>query len=242
MMTPSIRTRPLVALRALVMLSRNPDDLPLVFTVIEALPGRSPVKMTAKMRTIASGRRLLETRPDLKARLLDRDALRALPEGSLGRAYVAFVEREGISAAGIVEASEVGSTGPAELPPDVDYYGDRMRDTHDLWHVVTGFGADLLGEAALLAFYFAQTKHPGIGLIASLAVLRRVPGARAAIFDAYRRGGRAEWLPAIEWEDLLALPLSEVRARLNVAAVPAYAPVTTDAMRAAGKLAPRAAA
>lgn len=237
-----LRTRPLVALRALLELNANPDDLPKVFTVIEALPGLSPLLMARKMRESVSGRRLLETRPDLKARLGDRAFLSALPEGSLGRAYLAFTEREGITAAGIVAASEQGTGGLEGVPADIVFYGDRMRDTHDLWHVVTGYGADLLGEAALLAFSFAQTKHPGVGLIASLAILRRVPGARSLLIKGYRQGARAEWLPAVEWEDLLHRPLAEVRARLRIEIAPRYEPITTEAMREAGKLAPREAA
>ncbi|MBS2013483.1 MAG: hypothetical protein JST00_11375 [Deltaproteobacteria bacterium] len=236
------RTRPLVALRALVTLARNPDDLPKVFTVIEALPGRSPMRMTARLRATPSGRRLLAARPDLKARLADREALRALPEGSLGRAYLAFVERTGISAEGIVSASEAGTTGVTDLPADIAYYGDRMRDTHDLWHVVTGYGADLFGETALLAFSFAQTRHPGVALITSLAIWKGLPGVRSAILGGYRRGLRAEWLPGVEWEELLARPLGEVRAALRIDVAPAYTPVTSDELRETGKLSAREAA
>ena len=37
---------------------------------------------------------------------------------------------------------------------------------HDLWHVVTGYGRDELGEACLLAFTYAQNKNRGVGFIA----------------------------------------------------------------------------
>jgi len=48
---------------------------------------------------------------------------------------------------------------------------NRMRDTHDLWHVVTGYKGDLVGEASLLAFLFAQTRNPGVGFIVAVALL-----------------------------------------------------------------------
>jgi ubiquinone biosynthesis protein COQ4 len=234
--------RPIVALRALAALAANPDDLPKVFTVIEALPGRTPERLVAGMQSSPEGRRVLAAKPDLAARLADRTSLRALPEGSLGRAYVAFVEREGITPQGIVEASVEGTLDLEQVPDDVRFAGDRMRDTHDLWHVVTGYGPDLLGEAALLCFTYAQTRHPGIAFVALLAILKSVPNARPVMMEGYRRGRRAAWLPAVAWEDLLERPLTEVRERLHIGPPPAYEPVTSAALRERGVLRDRAAA
>ena len=70
------KNRPLVALRALMVLANDPDDLPKVFTVIESLPGRSPLRSMRLMRASVEGRRLLKEKPNLRARLSDRDALR----------------------------------------------------------------------------------------------------------------------------------------------------------------------
>jgi len=236
------RTRPLVALRALVALASDPDDLPKVFTVIESLPGRSPALMLSRMRASATGRCILADKPDLRVQLADRDALRELPEGTLGRAYLELVEREGMTTKGIVDASDEGMVRRDEVIEEQRTISDRMRDTHDLWHVVTGYGPDLLGEAALLCFTYAQTKHPGIALIALLAILKSVPNARPVMIEGYRRGKRAEWLPAVAWEGLLARPLTEVRALLHIGPPPAYEPVTSAALRGTGALPDRAAA
>jgi ubiquinone biosynthesis protein COQ4 len=104
-----------------------------------------------------------------------------------------------------------------------------MRDTHDLWHVVTGYKGDLIGEASLLAFSFAQTWNPGIGFIVGVALLRgREPSVRRLIWQGFTRGARAEWLPAIEWEKLLALPLSTVRRTLNTGSPPVYQTVRSS--------------
>ena len=61
-------------------------------------------------------------------------AARALPEGSLGREYLAFVEAEGISADGLVEASDIARqrSEAAELR----WIRNWLRDSHDLWHAV----------------------------------------------------------------------------------------------------------
>ncbi len=236
------KNRPLVALRALMVLANDPDDLPKVFTVIESLPGRSPLRTMRLMRESRDGRELLATRPDLKKRLGDHDALRRLPEGSLGRAYLELVERAGITPEGIVDASEKGHVGGDDEDAEMIWMGDRMRDTHDLWHVVTGYETDLLGEAALLAFSYAQTKHPGIALVASLAIIRSVPKARELMIGGYKRGKKAAWLPAVPWEKLLDRPLDEVRRLLAIEVAPTYEPLTSDSLREQGVLAPRAAA
>jgi len=234
--------RPLVALRALAALAADPDDLPQVFTIINSLPGRAPERMLARMRATKEGSAVLATKPDLAQRLADRGALRALPKGTLGCAYADLVEREGITPQGIVDASIAGRATREALSDDMRFLGDRMRDTHDLWHVVTGYGPDLLGEAALLSFTYAQTRNPGVGLVVLLAVIKGDPKIWRVMANGYRRGQRAKWLPAVAWEALLDRPLEEVWARLDVGSPPAYEPVTSASLRESGVLAPRAAA
>src|SRR5580704_5479869 len=138
------------ALRAVRALLADPDDLPQVFTLLEAFSGDTLERMERRLAASEPGRRLLAERPDVVRLLEDRDALRRLPAGSLGRAYLAFLESENISAAGIQDADTRGRSHGDDLPPDLDYLRRRMRDTHDLWHTVTGYKGDVLGETALL--------------------------------------------------------------------------------------------
>jgi ubiquinone biosynthesis protein COQ4 len=90
--------------------------------------------------------------------------------------------------------------------------------------VVTGYGRDLLGEASLLAFSYAQTRNRGVGFIVATAFwkARRAPEFRRMLRDAFRRGQRSAWLPAADWEALLARPLEEARAELRVGPPPSY--------------------
>lgn len=225
------------ALRSASALLENPDDLKHVFAVIDALSHPTHVRVRRRLRQTPAGRALLSERPNLAARLADRTALASLPEGSLGRAYLAFMEREGISADGIIAASAEGGRrahGDAEL----DYVPERLRDTHDLWHAVTGYHGDLVGELCLLAFTFAQTGNPALLLILGGGMAKGfVRGRYGLVRDAYLQGRRASWLPGVLWEELLARPLDEVRARLHVTPVAPYAEVRSDELRAQGKLA-----
>jgi ubiquinone biosynthesis protein COQ4 len=216
------------AFRAIRALAADPNDLPQVFTILEALSGNTLERVGRRMIRDEGGRRLIEARSDIVERLADRAALARLPEGSLGRAYLAFVERENISADGIRRAAREGMTQRASLPAPLDWVHARMRDTHDLWHAAVGYSGDVLGEIALLAFILAQTWNPAIALILAVALGKTVrfpsggAAARSTILDGFRRGFRAQWLPAQDWEAMLALPVEEVRGRLGLEAPPVY--------------------
>ena len=232
-----MNVQPRRAFRAVAALSRDPDDTAQVFALIEALSGVRTPRWIA--RRLADSP-LLRGRPDILSRLTDREGLRRLPADSLAHAYLRFVESEGITAEGLRDASAEGETGALAVAPDVAFIRRRMRDTHDLWHAVLGYRGDVLGEAALLAFTFAQTRNPAIGVLVLVGLTKlRSPEARALIVGALGRGLRAAWFPAQQWEDLLPWPLDEVRRCLRVGAPPAYTPVRTGDLRAAGLVAPR---
>lgn len=227
------------AYRAARTLAANPDDLPQVFTLIESLSGGTHGRVHRRLGRSESGRRLLSERPDIVKLLADREALRRLPEGSLGRAYLDFMESENISAEGIQAADTEGTGAPgAAADPEMSYVHTRLRDTHDLWHAAVGYRGDVLGETALLAFILAQTSNPAVALIVliGLVKMRSVPGVPRLILDGFRRGRKAAWLPEQEWESLLALPVDEVRRRLSLESPPEYTPLRTSELRAQGAL------
>ena len=220
--------------RALAALLRDPDDLPQVFTLIESMSGTAPHRLLRRLRRTETGARLLRDQPDIVPTLADRAALRAFPEGSLARAYLAFVESEGISPEGIRDASVAGEAS-GHVPEAFRYVHQRMRDTHDLWHAATGYKGDVVGELALLAFTLAQNWNTAVAMIIVAGMIKGLGRSETGlIVDGYRRGRAAAWLPAQEWESLLPLPLAEVRARLALAPPPVYTPVRTSELRAEG--------
>jgi ubiquinone biosynthesis protein COQ4 len=221
--------------RALSALMRDPDDLPQVFTLIESISGTAPHRLLRGFRRTNTGRRILRDERDIVPILADRESLRALPEGSLGRAYLAFVESEGISPEGIRDASLRNQE--RSVPVAFAYLHSRMRDTHDLWHAATGYRGDVRGELALLAFTLAQNWNTGVALIVATAIVKGLGGgATEMILDGYRRGRAAAWLPAQDWESRLPRPHREVRQRLKLGAPAEYVPLRTSELRAQGVL------
>jgi ubiquinone biosynthesis protein COQ4 len=218
------------AWRALRKLIADPDSTDQVFIIIDALSGNSGERQFRRFAQTPVGRRVLEEQSDILDVLSDRESLHGLAPGSLGKTYANFMTDEQISADGLVAASEDGGRLLRDNE-DRARFGMRMRDSHDLWHCVTGYSRDLVGEASLLAFTFAQTRNPGIGAIVAMAYLKGggLPGARKAIARGYRRGRRAKWLPAADWEALLLRPLEDVRAELEVGAIPAYTEIRSEA-------------
>ncbi|EYF04442.1 Coq4 family protein [Chondromyces apiculatus] len=221
------------ALRAVRVLLRDPDDLPMVFALTDAMAGTAPFRLLRGFRRCETGRALLGERRDIVPLLADRAALRALPAGTLGRAYLEFVEREGISAEGIRDASAPSAMHQHDT--EIGYVQRRMRDTHDLWHAATGYQGDVVGELALLAFFLGQHWNTAIAMLVVAGLAKTFPlGISDLLLDGFRRGRAAEWLPAQDWEALLTLPLDEVRARLELGAPAVYKPVRTSELRMRG--------
>ncbi len=209
------------ALRALRGLIADPEDTPRVFEVLRAMGGPSLKRGLRRFQETTVGQRVLTEQINLLDTLRDREALRALPAGSLGRAYYDFIYGESLSADGLVTAS-MTDDGPAYdiEDPDLGRYGERMRDQHDLWHTVTQYGRDPFGEACLLAFTYAQTGNRGVALIALVGAWRISRalgfGVLKAMWRAYQAGRHASWLPEQDWEVLLRLPVVDVRRQLAI--------------------------
>ena len=221
--------RPLKAARALRELFANPDDTQQVFEIIDAMQGPALVRMRKRLQRSEQGRRLLAEQPNLIPLLSDREGLRALPEGSLGREYLAFVEAEGISPEGLVNASDISRQ--RNEAAELRWIRNWLRDSHDIWHAVLGYKGDLIGEAAILAFSHSQTRNIGVGMIATMAwfkigrVTDRNLGARDVIINGRLRSKKSAWFLEVPWHEWLARPIDEVRRDLGVDRLTPYRPV-----------------
>jgi ubiquinone biosynthesis protein COQ4 len=222
------RYRPLVARRAMKKLREDPDDTAQAIRVIGALSGNSGKRIFERFRRSPRGRQILREKRDLFSIMNDVQRLRAMPEGSLGRALANWYQLEELSAQGLADASEAAFSegGPrrAQLSSDEDLFSTRLLDLHDVFHVLTGYGRDLLGESAVLAFTLPQTKNLGIGYLVLEAL--RDAGWNSAegklIREAFQRGRHCEWLVDQDWEDLLEQPIDELRRKLGVGEPPVY--------------------
>ncbi|MEM9169738.1 MAG: Coq4 family protein [Pseudomonadota bacterium] len=223
------------AAAAIFKLMANKEDTRQVFEVIYSLSGDSYHRMFERFAAEPYGRRFLRDQLDVEPILNDRAALRALPAGSLGRAYLAFMEAENLSAEGVTGAAqEAGCDYACDTQfPDYRRLNRHMEVVHDLWHVVTGYERDALGELCLLAFTYEMTHSEGLRWIATVGGLvskAERPGLPIlkAIDEGHRNGRRAAWLPSMDVETLLPRPLDEVRRLFNVEEPRVYASIAPE--------------
>lgn len=227
---PRYGIRPLVAVRALRKLAKSQGtDLTQGVVFLRATEGQSARRALQRFRTMPVGRRVLSQRTSLRDCLMKRDSLVVLPEGSLGRCYLEFMERESISVPNLLDLATSDPSPP--MTAEEWRFAERSHVMHDLWHVVTGYGPDDLGEVCILAVRSAQMRHIGVWLLCLFGMLKvgREYGAarvRAAVREAYGRGRGAAWLYGVDWESLLAEPLDAVRAQMCLSAAVCYPIVT----------------
>ena len=201
-------------------LLKDKEETSHVFKIFDALPSKKFMPRVRALTLSEQGERLRRSEPSLPPILDDHEALRKTPKGSVAHAYCDFMQREGLSAAGLV--AEADKLGRPQFDDLTQWYSDRSRDVHDLMHVLTGYGRDPLGEQCVLLFTHGQQPSQGHLLIgyAGAAHIKRITKSRAPIFKAAlqaHRTGKAcpplTWLPI---RDMLALDLDEVRGLLEI--------------------------
>ena len=214
------------AFDAIGRLLANGDDTTQVFRIMKALNvGNAPMNY-ARLIATAEGGRMAYERVELAERFVDKAYVARFAAGTVGAAYRDFLETTGYSADGLAEVSRINREEDLRHP--YAWFGRRVRDTHDIWHVLTGYKADeSMGEAALVAFSYAQIGGLGWALIASTAALKslRVTGGTLfarAVWEGYRNGRKATWIAGEDYEKLMHEPLEAARARLSIRTPLAY--------------------
>ena len=204
--------------RILRELLADPQRTDKAFEMMEAI-GEADDRPFRCFVASREGQRLLRERPSLLRVLADRDALAAMPEGSFGRAYLEFARANGFAADGLMHARDAGSRDlNAGAGPEREWFYDRMTLAHDLWHVLSGYGTDDIGELALLGFSRAQgVTGRAVRLFGFVGGLVGGRAVRRMVREARRRGGRAVPLLLARYEELLPSLLGLVRAQLGIA-------------------------
>ena len=219
------------ALKALRRLLNDKEDTGQVFEIMRALNGTSTAACYRRLLTTTQGGRIAYEGQEFADRLMDDAWLDSLPAGSVGAAYREFIRSEQLSAEGLAEVSRIQGN-EIDIAHPYAWMGRRTRDVHDIWHILSGYHRDGLGEACLVAFSYAQTKGLGWALIA-LGAASRSRGADhpyvKAIWQGYKRGKAAAWLLGEDYERLMAEPLDAARKRLGITPATIYDSIPVEA-------------
>lgn len=192
--------------------------------VAEELTGRTPyARLMSAWASEPALAELLADRPELCSDQVDFDALRELPRSTLGGAYVSHLDDNGLSADYQAAATRFIDDD------DMAYLMRRFRQTHDVWHALTGLGTEGHEEVIIHAFSWGQLRLPVSamvlvgGTLKHIVLEKRWGALRHALPEAYHNGRDAAPLLPVYWEQMWTEPLADVRARYGVrACTPAY--------------------
>lgn len=163
---------------------------------------------------------------------LDLDELAELPDGTLGRAYHAWIVDNNLTAAIATNYRQfheaLEAAGQLDgMPEPMKYAVLRGFQTHDFQHVVTGYDPSGRGEIALQAFCLAQIQFPYFAMWMSVIATRMtfidprmINPMMDAITDGWQLGRRIPNIQTEKWEEMLDRPLDEVRARYRITPTP----------------------
>lgn len=208
----SLLRRLLTAVKALRTLERQPDDPVAAALLNAALDGTVFRREADRLAKTELGRGLLADRPTLQKGAVDLDALAKQPEGTVGRAFADYFVANGI---------QPFST-PYEIRNEVDYLIKWFRETHDLHHIVTGYGTDPIGEMELQAFALGNLGFRVAAMILVFAALLRPRGLPpmwrywGRVRAAYRRGRASANLFDVRYDRYLDAPVARLREELRL--------------------------
>lgn len=210
-------------LKSVLSLLRDPNQTESIYDVEDALLKSHPQTLVASVKHMMSS-------PEVAAFAKERYSppapdlvkLMSYPANSLGYAFAHYITSSGF---------DPGFYRKMEVVDDATCLLFRLRQTHDIWHVVTGMSVDVPGEIGLKAFELAQTRRPLAGVLiagAFLSTLLNHPEQLDRLLDrvasGYRMGAKAKPLLSQKWEDHWEKPLAEWRSELGIEPMPVYVP------------------
>lgn len=171
--------------------------------------------LEANLKKVSSDSHDLQVIKDRRMlRTVSLQDLQKLPEQTLGRVYADHMIRLNL---------DPNFFKMFHINDDSIFVLMRLRQTHDLWHVMTGFDTSVSGELGLQAFMMAQVHSPMgpllIGGRLAMSALRNPQEARSILSQVARgwtMGEKAKPLFGIDWEKNWATPLKDLRRTYSV--------------------------
>lgn len=205
--------------------ARDPKEFRGAVLTFFGFGGSDDGTIVRRMRVHPTGGPILRERRPLPPGILNPTLLADFPEGTVGREYYEHCRHNNLDPTLIsVESENVA----AEIPMNEEhrFIYNRHRDSHDFWHVLTGYGIDMAGEAGIIAWTYGQLRNKAYGLIcllnAMMCTRRGRPDVFRTVWQGYQYGKRSPLLLAVDWNDYLDRPLEEVRRELGLEQAPTY--------------------
>ena len=211
----------LSTLKGVVTLLRDPTQTESVYDVEDGLRHTKATKLAVEY---------VKSKPNVAALFQERylapavnlEDLLKLPTESLGYSYAIYIKDSGF---------DPNFYRLLKVEDDRSYFLLRMRQTHDIWHIVAGFSTDVFGELGLKAFELAQTHRTMSAVLIAgglLSTLFKHPEDLDKLLEqiaiGYRLGAKAKPFFAKKWEENWERPLLEWRQELGIEPTKEYVP------------------
>ena len=200
------------AIKCCLKVIKNPADTKNVFALARAANGPALVRSYHKLLKTKHGGEIAYTLPEFV------DLYPFLPNCPAGSVGAELLNNQPYPIEVLIRASKRGTSNSINMKHPYLWLARRERDAHDLYHTLTGYKADVLGEWCVAAFTSGQTKSYHWGLIFLAGIWREKFSLAklAAIFEAYVRGKQCIWLLGENYEQMINQNLEECRNRLRI--------------------------
>ncbi|MEA5424576.1 MULTISPECIES: Coq4 family protein [unclassified Synechococcus] len=200
-------------LKLLAAIGRSGGDLGSVADLVDNMLDTPQMEACiGRFRSVPGGAAMMDARyPPLQP---DLDRLIQLPEGSLGRSYAQLIRQLDY---------DPEFFRPRPTGTQAHWLTQRIATTHDIHHVVSGFGTVSEGESGVLAITACQIGFPAYVLLTTagqLATFRfqteRLPRLSAAVAHGMAMARQASCLAVAHWEEGWHRPVADWREELGI--------------------------
>lgn len=202
------------ALGLIIRLTKNPERLDLVIKLYSLLYTKEYLSALEQEMKASGAHDIAALAARLK--IPSDEQLSKMPKGSLGFEFYQFKNQNNLN--------------PADARIEIESeYSDlflAFSNTHDIWHVVTGFNLSQEDEIGLQAFYLSQHATPLAAVLISLALLRSLffgLSSFVRVFDRACRGWQMGKdlrckLITLNWSKKWPESVDSLRSELNIVA------------------------
>lgn len=171
-------------------------------------------RLQKQMLADSVGRSILREKPRITSTLLDLDYLRLLPDNTIGKTYIKWLDREGVSPDTRVPVKYIDDE-------ELAYIFQRYRECHDFYHAITGLPIIIEGEIAVKVLEYMNIGIPMSGLGALFAPLRLKPKQKNRLYNIYypwamKSGLNSKPLINVYWENILERDIDEFRKEMGI--------------------------
>lgn len=203
----SFLKRLFISLKTLAVLKDEAANPGLAWLLHTAMDDRRYEALGRELRS--SNETLFTERRTVPAAELTLETLATYPEGTLAKVFAGYFQKNNI----------FPFTYEYPVQSDADVLYKRYRETHDIHHMLTGYGIDDFGEIEIQAFYIANLglRHARLIVFFGVPYLflqqRSFSKVINRLVAAYKRGKKAKNMLTLPYEAMWNVPMAELTAK-----------------------------